>query len=588
MDKQRIIIVGGVAGGASAAARLRRLSESATIIMFERGEYISFANCGLPYYIGGEITQKSALTLQTPKSFNARFNVDVRTFSEVLSIDRQAKTVTVKNHKTGESYTEGYDKLVLSMGAEPIKPPIDGINSSRVFTLRNIPDTYKIKEYIESFNPKTATVVGGGYIGVEMAENLHTAGVEVTIVEMQDQLIAPLDLDMACDVHKHIQSKGVKLMLGNAVRSIKEDENGLQISLNSGEIQADMVILAIGVKPESGIAKAAGLAVNERGGIVVGDDMRTSDENIYAVGDAVEVTDFVTAQKANIPLAGPANKQGRIAADNICGGSSRYTGTQGSAILKVFNMTVATTGVNEKTAKRLGLSYDKSFTYSASHAGYYPGAVNMSVKTIFEKDTGRILGAQLVGFDGVDKRCDVLATVIRFGGTAADLTKLELCYAPPYSSAKDPVNMAGYTIENLLTGKVKNFHWHDIEELSRKSADGSIILLDTRTKLEYERGHIDGFINIPLDDLRSRLSELDRNKTIYVTCQVGLRGYLATRILTQNGFDCYNLSGGYRLYSSIFGTNTTPPNSIGLNPEIKQENGKSTGKVVDCGGGSCV
>ncbi len=547
---QKVLIVGGVAGGASAAARLRRLDETAQIIMFERGEYISFANCGLPYYIGGEITEKSSLTLQTPQSFNARFNVDVRIFSEVISIDKEAKTVTVKNTNTGDSYIESYDKLILSMGAEPIKPNIEGVNSDKVFTLRNIPDTYKITDYIKNNKPKSAVVVGGGYIGVEMAENLHSAGLGVTIVEMSNQVIAPLDYDMACDVHNHIQSKGVNLILGNAVQSISDNGDSLNITLTQGETQADMLIMAIGVRPESSIAKTAGLLVNERGSIIVLDNMQTSDENIYAVGDVIEVTDFVTGQKAFIPLASPANKQGRIAADNICGINSKYTGTQGSSILKVFDMTVATTGVNEKTAKRLGLNYDKSFTYSASHASYYPGAVNMAIKTIFEKETGRILGVQIVGYDGADKRCDVFATAIRAKMTAFDLAQLELCYAPSFSSAKDPVNMAGFVIENLLTDKVKNFHWHDIADLPR---DGSVILLDTRTTMEFENGNIEGFINIPLASLRDRLGELDKSKKVYVTCQVGLRGYVAARILSQNGFDTYNLSGGYRLYHTIFG-----------------------------------
>ncbi|HAN43907.1 MAG TPA: pyridine nucleotide-disulfide oxidoreductase [Ruminococcaceae bacterium] len=569
-QSKKVIIVGGVAGGASAAARLRRLDEKAQIIMFEKGEYISFANCGLPYYIGGEITEKSALTLQTPQSFKARFNVDVRVLSEVTAINPAEKTVAVTNLKTGEKYLETYDKLILSMGAEPIKPAIDGISSSRVFTLRNIPDTYKIKDYIQNSKPKSAVVVGAGYIGVEMAENLHNAGLKVTIVEMSEQVIAPLDYDMASDVHRHIESKGVNLILGNAVRRINENENGLDIALNSGEIHADMLIMSIGIKPESGLAKAAGLAVTQRGHIITDDNMLTSDKNIYAVGDVVEVTDFVTGQRVAVPLAGPANKQGRIAADNICGIDSRYTGTQGSAILKVFDMTVATTGINEKTAKALGLNYDKSFTYSASHASYYPGAVNMSIKTIFEKESGKILGAQLVGFDGTDKRCDVFATAIRAGMTAFDLTKLELCYAPPYSSAKDPVNMAGFVIENLLTGKVKNFHWHDVIDLPR---DGSVTLLDTRTKLEYENGHIDGFANIPLDELRNRLGELDSSKPVYVTCQVGLRGYVAARILSQNGFDVYNLSGGYRLYNSIYGVKATPPITSGLNPETQLPEG---------------
>ncbi|MFH1512094.1 MAG: DsrE/DsrF/DrsH-like family protein [Bacillota bacterium] len=569
MISQKVLIVGGVAGGASAAARLRRLDEHAQIILFERGDYISFANCGLPYYIGGEITDKSDLTLQTPKSFHARFNVDVRIANEVTAIDRAKKTVTVLNQKSGESYQESYDKLILSMGAEPVVPPIDGIRNDKVFTLRNIPDTYKIKEFIENARPKTAVVVGGGYIGVEMAENLHRAGLDVTIVEMLDQVIAPLDFDMAADVHRHILSKGVTLMLKTTVKGVEEQENGLKVVLDNGEVPADMVILSIGVRPESKIAKEAGLAVSPRGAILVSDDMRTSDKDIFAVGDAIQVTDFVTGEPALIPLAGPANKQGRIAADNVCGGDSRYTGTQGTAILKVFDMTVATTGVNEKTAIRLGLNYDKSFTYSASHASYYPGAVNMALKVIFEKETGKILGAQITGYDGVDKRIDVTAAAIRFGATAKDLTKLELAYAPPYSSAKDPVNMAGYVIENLLSGKAKNFHWHDVKNLPR---DGSVTLLDTRTKLEYENGHIDGFINIPLDSLRSHLEELNKKKPVYVTCQVGLRAYVAARILSQNGFDAYNLAGGYRLYNSIFGV--APVSTVRMNPETQLPEGE--------------
>ncbi|PWM46690.1 MAG: pyridine nucleotide-disulfide oxidoreductase [Clostridiales bacterium] len=578
MQKRKVVIIGGVAGGASAAARLRRLDENAEIIMFEKGEYISFANCGLPYYIGGEITERSALTLQTPESFKARFNVDVRILSEVININREKKQITVKNNKTGETYIDSYDKLILSPGAETIRPAIEGISSEKVFTLRNIPDTYKIKAYINSANVKTAVVVGGGYIGVEMAENLCNAGLKVTLVEMQDQVIAPLDFDMASDVHRHIESKGVALMLGNAVRSIHETNIGLQVALNSGEIQADILILAIGVRPESNLAREAGLTLNSTGAIIVSEDMLTSDPDIYAVGDAVEITDFISGKKSVVPLAGPANKQGRIAADNICGLNSRYSGTQGSAILKVFDMTVATTGINEKTANKLGLDYDKSFTYSGSHASYYPGAVNMSIKTVFEKETGKILGAQVVGYEGCDKRCDVIATAIRFGATAYDLTKLELCYAPPYSSAKDPVNMAGFVIENLLTGKVKNFHWHEVKDLPR---DGSVTLLDTRTKLEYENGHIDGFINIPLDELRTRLQELDKSKVIYVTCQIGLRGYIACRILTQNGFNCYNLSGGYRLYNSIFGIKATPPKTEGFNPETQRpENNQNESHTI--------
>ncbi|MEG2660452.1 MAG: FAD-dependent oxidoreductase [Oscillospiraceae bacterium] len=546
----KVIVIGGVAGGASAAARLRRLDENAEIIIIERGEYISFANCGLPYYIGGEITDKSALTLQTPQSFLERFNIDVRVFSEAVAIDKVAKTIKVRNVKTGEEYTESYDKLVLSMGAEPIVPPIEGADGSKVFTLRNIPDTVKIKEYIKAHKPRSAAVVGGGFIGAEMAENLHSAGIEVSLIEMSEQMIAPLDYDMACEVHRHVQGRGVKLLLGNAVKAVKDTGDTLAITLDKGEVNADMLIMAIGVRPETAIAKAAGIALGARGHIITDDHMKTSDDNIYAVGDAVEVVDYITGQKTAIPLAGPANKQGRIAADNICGGDSSYGGTQGSSVLRVFKLTVATTGINEKTAKRLGLNYDKSYTYSANHAGYYPGAVNMSVKIIFEKGTGKLLGAQIIGQEGVDKRCDVLASAIHFGATAYDLTKLELCYAPPFSSAKDPVNMAGYVIENLLTGKAKNFHWHDVAALPR---DGSAILLDTRTPGEYAAGHIDGFINMQLDELREHLSELDKTKPVYVTCQVGLRGYIAARILTQNGFDAYNLSGGYRLYKSVIG-----------------------------------
>jgi len=551
---QKVLIVGGVAGGASAAARLRRLDESARIIMFERGEYISFANCGLPYYIGGIIRDKSSLTLQTPASFKARFNVDVRINNEVVAINPKNKTVRVKDLVTGAEYEENYDKLILSMGAEPVKPNIEGINSDKVFVLRNIPDTYKIKEYIDDFKPKSAVVVGGGFIGVEMAENLHAMGIQVTMVEMADQLIASIDYDMACDVHNHIVSKGVKLLLGNTVRSVADKGDFLDIVLDSGKINADMLIMAVGVKPETQIAKDAGIAVNERGSIIVDEHMKTSEKDIYAVGDAVEITDFVTGSKGFVPLAGPANKQGRIAADNVCGIDSVYTGTQGSSILKVFDLTVASTGINEKTARRLGINYDKSFTYSANHASYYPGAKNMSVKTIYEKESGKILGAQIVGYEGSDKRCDVFATAIRAEMTAFDLTRLELCYAPPYGSAKDPVNMAGYVIENILTNKVKIFHWHDVNSLPR---DRSVTLLDIRTANEYNRGHINGFINIPLDSLRSRLTEIDKTKPVYVTCQVGLRGYIAARILSQNGFDVYNLSGGYRLYNSIFGSDNS-------------------------------
>ena len=547
----KTVIIGGVAGGASAAARLRRLDESAEIIILERGEYVSFANCGLPYYIGGVITDKNNLTLQTPESFHARFQIDVRVNSEAVKIDPEAKTVSVKNLKTGETYQESYDTLILSPGAEPIKPNIDGIDSDFVFTLRNIPDTLKIKAYIEQTSPKSAVVIGGGYIGVEMAENLKEAGLHVSIVELADHLIAPLDFDMAADVHRYIQSKGIELYLNNGVKAI----DGHTVVLQNGELQADMMILSVGVRPETAFAKACGIQTNSRGSILVDRNMKTNIPSIYAVGDAVEVRDFVSGKPAFIPLAGPANKQGRIAADNIVGIPSEYTGTQGSAVLKLFDMTVATTGLNEKSAKAAGIEYDKTYIYSGSHASYYPDANNMSIKALWDKKTRKLLGAQIVGFDGVDKRMDVLATAIRFGAKITDLTELELCYAPPFGSAKDPVNMLGFVGENIVTGKVKQFFWHDVENLPH---DGSATLLDVRTATEVRFGKIDGFINIPLDSLRERIDEIPKNKPVYVHCHSGLRSYIACRILAGQGYDCYNLAGGWRLYESVINAKTVP------------------------------
>lgn len=572
----KIVIVGGVAGGATAAARLRRLDENAQIIMLERGEFISFANCGLPYYIGGEIKEKSRLTVMTPGSFRSKFNVDVRTFSEAVAIDRERKVVSVKNLKTGEIYEESYDKMVLAPGAEPFVPPVEGVKSERVFTLRNIPDTYKIKDFIDNNHPKTAFVVGGGFIGVEIAENLTNAGIEVTLAELSDQVLPPIDFDMAADVQNHMRAKGVRLLLGAGLERIAQKPDGLEITAGGNRYDADFAVLAIGIRPDSRLAAESGLACNERGGIKVDKTMRTSDPDIYAAGDAVEITDFITGLPVMIPLAGPANKQGRIAADNICGIQSEYKGSQGSSIIKVFDLTVAATGLSEKTAKRLGLDYEKSFTYSANHAGYYPGAVNMSIKTVFDKKTGKILGAQLVGYEGTDKRADVFATAIRAGMTAHDLTELELCYAPPYSSAKDPVNMAGYVIENMMEGREQIFHWHDVEGLVRR---GDVTLLDTRTAAEYDNGHIDGFINIPLDELRARLGELDKNKPVYLTCQIGLRGYIAARILIQNGFEAYNLSGGYRLYNAIFRKTLTKP-PVKMSTETQTEIKSDTSEVV--------
>ena len=547
----KTIIVGGVAGGASAAARLRRLKENDEIIILERGDYISFANCGLPYFIGGDITDRNMLTLQTPESFRKRFNIDVRVKSEAVKISPDTHTVTVRDIDTGKEYEENFDKLILSPGAGPIRPNINGIELPHVFTLRNIPDTMKIKGFVENNKPKKAAVVGGGYIGVEMAENLVSAGLEVSIVELADHLIAPIDADMAADVHRYIRSKGIKLFLNNGVTEITDNK----VILQKGSINADMVIMSVGVRPETSLAKECGIALNSRGSIIANSRMQTNYPDIYAVGDAAEVKDFVTGTPAFIPLAGPANKQGRIAADNIAGIPSEYTGTQGSSVLKLFDMTVAATGLNEKRAAAEGIDYDKTYTYSASHASYYPNATNMSVKILWDRNTHKLLGAQIVGFDGVDKRMDVLAAAIRFGAEVTDLKELELCYAPPFGSAKDPVNMAGFVAENVINGTVKQFFWHDVEKLPR---DGSVTLLDVRTKTEIARGMIDGFINIPLDTLRDNLDKLSKDKPVYVHCHSGLRSYIACRILTGNGYDCYNLAGGWRLYESVINDRTVP------------------------------
>lgn len=540
----KTVIIGGVAGGASAAARLRRLNEHDEIIILERGDFISFANCGLPYYIGGEITDKRMLTLQTPESFRSRFNIDVRIKNEAVKIIPEKHIVQIRRVDSGEVYEEGYDRLILSPGAKPIRPNIKGIDQPHVFSLRNIPDTMKIKSFIENEAPKKAVVVGGGYIGVEMAENLANAGLEVAVVELADHLIAPLDYDMAADVHQYIQSRGIELYLKNGVTEIAEKE----VVLQTGNIPADLVIMSVGVTPETDLARKCGISVNGKGSIIVNSRMQTSHPDIYAVGDAVEVKDLVTGSPAFIPLAGPANKQGRIAADNISGIPSEYSGTQGSSVLKLFDMTIAATGLNEKRAKEAGIEYDKSYTYSASHASYYPGAENMSVKVLWDKQTHKLLGAQIVGFDGVDKRMDVLAAAIRFGAKVTELKELELCYAPPFGSAKDPVNMVGYVAENVISGKVKQFFWNDVEALPR---DGSVTLLDVRTKSEAARGMIGGFVNIPLDDLRDGLENIPKDKPVYVYCHSGLRSYIACRLLSGYGYDCYNLAGGWRLYESV-------------------------------------
>ncbi|MBP7110425.1 MAG: FAD-dependent oxidoreductase [Firmicutes bacterium] len=543
----KVIIIGGVAGGASAAARLRRLNEEAEIIILERGQHISYANCGLPYHIGGVIEDVSQLLLQTPESFKARFNVDVRVLNEAVRIDRVNKTVTVKDLSTGRVYEESYDKLILSPGAKPIRPGIKGLDQEKVFVLRDVADTVRISAFVERTRPRKAAIIGGGYIGIELAENLHNKGLDVTVLEMADHIIAPLDIEMAHIVEDHIRQLGVDLQLGCQASVIEDKGNCMLLSYSKGALDADMVLVCTGVVPENALAVGCGLELGFRGTVAVDDRMLTSDPDIYAVGDVVEIDEFLTKDKRHIPLAGPANKQGRIAADQICGIDSRYKGTQGSTVLKAFDLTVACTGINEATAKRAGLNYDKVYLSAGSHAGYYPGAKALAMKVLFDKSDGRILGAQIIGEEGADKRCDVLAVAIRAGMKSADLTELELCYAPPYSSAKDPVNMTGYVIENILGGKVKNFHWDELHKLDPKE----VTLLDVRDRYEFAFGRADGFKNIPLDQLRSRINELDANKKTYVCCRSGLRSYIACRILTAHGIDCYNISGGFSFYEHV-------------------------------------
>ena len=545
----KVVIVGGVAGGATAAARIRRLNEQAEIVVFERSGYISYANCGLPYYIGDVITDRSDLTLQTPESFYSRFRVNMKVRHEVTAIHPDRKTVSVKNLQTGEKFEESYDKLILSPGAKPTQPRLPGVGLEKLFTLRTVEDTFRIKDYINKNNPKSAVLAGGGFIGLELAENLRELGMDVTIVQRPKQLMNPFDADMASFIHNEMRRHGVKLALGHTVEGFEEKDGGVDVLLkDEAPLHADMVILAIGVSPETTLAKDAGLELGIKGSIVVNDRMETSVSDIYAVGDAVQVKHFVTGQDALISLAGPANKQGRIVADNICGGDSRYTGSQGSSVIKVFDMTAATTGVNETNARKAGLDVDTVILSPMSHAGYYPGGKVMTMKVVFEKETYRLLGAQIVGYEGVDKRIDVLATAIRAGMKAPELKDLDLAYAPPYSSAKDPVNMAGFMIENIAKGVLKQWHLEDTDKLPR---DGSVTLLDTRTVEEFAHGHIDGFFNIPVDELRERLDELDKHKPVYVICQSGLRSYIACRILAGNGFDCYNFSGGFRFYDAV-------------------------------------
>lgn len=545
----KVVIIGGVAGGATAAARIRRLDEQAEIIVFERSGFISYANCGLPYYIGGTIEDEKDLTLQTPDSFWKRFRVKMNVHHEVLSIHPERKSVTVKNLETGTVFTERYDKLLLSPGAKPIKPNLDGADSDKIFTLRTVEDTLKIKKYINTHQPESAVVVGGGFIGIEAAENLRTLGINVTLVEAAEQLMNPFDGDMASFIHAEMRKNGINLMLNTMVEGFSETDHGIDVKIkNASAIHTDMVVMAIGVLPETTLAKEAGLELGIKGSIVVNHRMETSVPDIYAVGDAVQIRNFVTDTDTLLSLAGPANKQGRIAADNICGGDSHYTGGQGSSVIKIFDMTAAATGISEKTAKALDIAADKVILSPMSHAGYYPGGRVMTLKVLFEKDTYRLLGAQIVGFEGVDKRIDVLATAIRAGMKAYELTELDLAYAPPYSSAKDPVNMAGYIIENIKNGIVKQWYYENDKTLPR---DGSVTLLDTRTSLEYSMGHAEGFVNLPVDELRERIKELDKSKPVYVICQSGLRSYIASRILIGNDFDAYNFAGGFRFYAAV-------------------------------------
>ena len=544
----KVVIVGGVAGGATAAARIRRLDEQAEIVVFERSGYISYANCGLPYYIGGVIEDPENLTLQTPESFFSRFRIHMKVHHEVTAIHPDKKTVSVKNLKSGEVFEESYDKLLLSPGAKPVVPDLPGMDSDKLFTLRTVEDTFRIKEFVVQNKPRSAVMVGGGCIGLEVAENLRELGMDVTIVQRPRQLMNPFDADMASFIHAEVRRHGVKLALGYNVEGFEEKNGGIEVLLkDNAPLYADMVVLAIGVTPESTLAKEAGLALGIKGSILVNERMETSVPDIYAVGDAVQVKHYVTGEDTLIALAGPANKQGRIAADNICGGNSRYSGSQGSSVIKIFDMTAATTGINETNARKAGLGVDTVILSPMSHAGYYPGGKLMTMKVVFEKETYRLLGAQIVGFDGVDKRIDVLATAIHAGMKATDLKDLDLAYAPPYSSAKDPVNMAGFMIDNISKG-LKQWHLEDAAKLPR---DGSVTLLDTRTEAEYRRGHIEGFKNIPVDELRERIGEIPPEKPVYVICQSGLRSYIATRILEGYGFEAYNFAGGFRFYDAV-------------------------------------
>ena len=541
----KIIIIGGVAGGATTAARIRRVDETAEIILLEKGKHISYANCGLPYYIGGVIEEREKLFVQTPEAFSTRFRVDVRTENEVIFIDRKKKTVTVRQ-SSEDTYEESYDKLLISTGASPVRPPLPGIDLPGIFTLRNVTDTDRIKEYINSHSPRKAVVVGAGFIGLEMAENRHAQGAKVSIVEMGNQVMAPIDFSMASLVHQHLMDKGVNLYLEQAVASFEREGKGLKVTFKNGQsISADIVILSIGVRPETSLARAAELTIGPAGGIAVNDYLQTSDEAIYAIGDAIEYRHPITGKPWLNYLAGPANRQGRIVADNILGAKIPYEGSIGTSIAKVFDMTVASTGLPGKRLRLEGIDYMSSTIHPASHAGYYPDAMPMSIKITFDKQTGRLYGGQIVGYDGVDKRIDELALVIKHQGTVYDLMKVEQAYAPPFSSAKDPVAIAGYVAEDMITGKTNPVYWRELRDIEMENK----FLLDVRTQDEFALGSLPGAVNIPLDELRDRMSELPKDRMIYTFCAVGLRGYLAYRILTQHGFDkVRNLSGGLKTY----------------------------------------
>jgi NADPH-dependent 2,4-dienoyl-CoA reductase/sulfur reductase-like enzyme/rhodanese-related sulfurtransferase len=552
----KLVIVGGVAGGASAAARARRLSEEAEIVLLERGPEVSFANCGMPYYLGGEIRERDKLLVVTPERLRQRYRLDVRTRSSVEAIDRTAKKVRVRDLERGRVYEESYDKLLLAPGAAPIRPPLPGIDLPGVFTLRNLQDMDRIRDALTG-GVRRAVIIGAGFIGLELAENFVRRRVETTVVELQDQVLPPLDPEMTTPIAGELGMKGVSLLLGDAAEAFEPAPDGLTVALKSGRrLAAQLVVLGVGVRPESGLAKAAGLEVGARGGIHVNEHLQTSDPDIYAVGDAIEVRDVVTGETVQVPLAGPANRQGRLAADHIFGRASRYRGTQGTAVVRVFDMTAALTGASEKTLRRLGRPYRKVYVHPAHHAGYYPGAATMTLKLLFEPGSGRVLGAQAVGGAGVDKRIDVLALAIQAGLTVFDLEEAELGYAPQYGSAKDPINMAGFVAAGLLAGD----HPQALAEDLLAAAPGGAVpfVVDVRTPTEFAAGHIPGAVNVPVDELRSRLGELPRDRPITVYCQVGQRGYLATRVLVQAGFQAANLAGGFRTYQ-MYSSRHVPP-----------------------------